>query len=89
MQNTSFISLITKLVSGKVKQKIDDIVKNLYFKLLANNITASILKEFCLKKIKSNIKADAPFFYSLIRKVSGIKKSILLMVIKIHLSLPV
>ncbi len=37
------------------------IVKNLYFKLPANNITPSILEEFSLKKIESNIKVDVPF----------------------------
>lgn len=34
------------------------IIKNLYFKFPANNITPSIFEEFFLKKIKSNIKAD-------------------------------
>ena len=50
------------------------IVKNFYFKLLANNITLSILQEFSLEKIKNNIKVDVLFFYSLIKKASGIKK---------------
>lgn len=49
-------------------------MKNCYFKLSVNNITFSILEEFFLEKIKSIIKADIPFFHSLIRKISGIKK---------------
>ncbi len=74
LQNTSFISFVTKLTSAMVKQGIDALVKNLYFKLLANNITPSILEEFSFEKIKSNIKTDALFFYSLIREVSDVKK---------------
>ena len=57
-----------------IKQKIDIIIKNFHFKLSANNITPFTFKKFFLKKIKSNIKADIFFFYSLIKKVSGIKK---------------
>lgn len=68
------MSYVTKLVSVTVKQKIDAIVKNSYFKLLANNITPSILKEFSLKKIESNIKADTSFFHSSIREASSVKK---------------
>ena len=74
MQNTSFMSFVSKLVSVRVKQEMNAIVKNLYFKLPANNITPSTLKEFCLKKIKNNITADVIFFYSLIEKASGVKK---------------
>lgn len=74
LQNTSFMSLVTKLASATVKQKMNAIVKNLYFKLPANNITPSILEEFSLKKNESNIKADALFLHSLIRKASGVKK---------------
>ena len=50
------------------------VIKNSHFKLLANNITPSTFEEFFLKIIKNNIKVDAPFFYSLIREVSDIKK---------------
>ncbi len=74
LQNTSFMSLVTKLASATVKQEIDTVVKNPYFKLSADNITPSILEEFSLEKIKSNIKADAPFLHSLIREASGVKK---------------
>ena len=74
LQNTSFISVFTKLASARVKQEMDAVVKNPYFKLLANNITPSILEEFSVEKIESNIKVDALFFYSLIKEVSGIKK---------------
>ncbi len=61
LQNTAFMSLVTKLATATVKQKIDAVVKNPYFKLLADNITPSTLKEFSLEKIDSNIKADAYF----------------------------
>ena len=44
-----------------IKKKMNGVVKNLYFKLSTNNINLSILKEFSLKKIKSNIKVDAIF----------------------------
>lgn len=57
-----------------VKQKIDAIIKNFYFKLPADNITLSTLEEFFFKKIKSNIIIDALFLSSLIRKASGVKK---------------
>lgn len=53
---------------------MNTVVNNLYFKLLANNITFSILEKFFLEKLKNNIKADIPFFYSLIREASGVKK---------------
>ncbi len=53
---------------------MDAVIKNPYFKLPANNITPSTLEKFSLEKIKSNIKADALFLYSLIRKTSGVKK---------------
>ncbi len=74
LQNTSFMSLVTKLASVTVKQEMDAVIKNPYFKLPANNITPSILEEFSLEKIESNIKADAPFLHSLIREASGVKK---------------
>ncbi len=74
LQNTSFMSLITKLISATVKQEMDAVVKNPYFKLPANNITPSTLEEFSLEKIESNIKADASFLHSLIREASRIKK---------------
>ncbi len=57
-----------------VKQEMNAVIKNLYFKLLANNITFSTFEEFFLEKIKSNIKINALFLYSLIREVSGVKK---------------
>lgn len=57
-----------------VKQEINAIVKNIYFKLSANNITSSILEEFFLEKIKNNIKADALFLFFIIKEVSDIKK---------------
>ncbi len=50
------------------------VIKNLYSKLLMNNITLSILGNFSLEKIKSSIKTDAPFLYFLIKKISNIKK---------------
>ena len=74
LQNTSFMSLVTKLALAMVKQQMDAIVKNPYFKLPANNITLSTLEEFSLEKIESNFKLNAPFFHSLIREVSGIFK---------------
>ena len=74
LQNTSFISLVTKLALATIKQKMDAVIKNPYFKLLANNITPSILKEFFLEKIENNIKADAFFLHSLIKEISGIRK---------------
>ena len=57
-----------------VKQEIDVVIKNLYFKLLADNITPSTLKNFFLEKIESNIKVDTTFFHSLIREASDIQK---------------
>lgn len=55
MQNISFILFATRIVSVMVKQKIDAVIKNPYFKLLANDITPSIVEEFSLEKIESNI----------------------------------
>ena len=72
LQNISFISLITELILITVKQEIDMVIKNLYFKLLADNITPSIFKKFSLEKIESNIKVDIFFFHSLIRETSDI-----------------
>ena len=68
------MSLVIKLALAIIKQEMDVVVKNPYFKLLADNITLSTLEEFSLEKIKSNLKADAPFFHSLIREASGIQK---------------
>ena len=68
------MSLVTKLALAMVKQKMDAVVKNPYFKLSANNITSSTLEEFSLEKIESNLKADASFFHSLIRETSGVQK---------------
>lgn len=56
LQNTSFMSLVTELASTTVKQEMDAVVKNPYFKLPADNITPSTLEEFSLEKIESNIK---------------------------------
>ena len=67
------MSLITKLALAMVKQKMNAVVKISYFKLPANNITSSTL-EFSLEKIESNLKADIPFFHSLIREASGVQK---------------
>lgn len=74
MQNTSFISLITKLALATVKQKIDAVIKNPYFKLPANNITLSTFEEFFLEKIENNLKVEVLFFHFLIREPSGIQK---------------
>lgn len=49
------------------------IVKNPYFKLLANNISLFILKKFFLEKIDSNIKANASFLHFLIQEIVNIK----------------
>lgn len=49
------------------------VVRNLYFKLSANNITFSILEKFFLEKIDSNIKANISFLYLLIQEAVGIK----------------
>lgn len=83
LQNISFMSLVTKLTWAILKQKIDTIVKNPYFKLSANNITFSILEGFSLEKIESNIKADAFFLDSLIREISDVDKVKPLMVTRI------
>lgn len=50
------------------------VVRNPYFKFLANNITPSILEELSLEKSDSNIKVDALFLYSLIREAVGVGK---------------
>lgn len=65
---------VTKFTSAIIEQKISVIVKNLYFKLLADNIILSILKKFSLKKIESNIKKDACFLDFLIKKAASIRK---------------
>lgn len=66
--------LITKLALAMVKQEMDAIVKNLYFKLSADNITLSILEEFSLENIENNLKVDTLFFHFLIREASGVQK---------------
>lgn len=73
-ENIYFILVIIKLTLVIIKQEMNIIIKNLYLKLLANNITFSILKKFFLKKIESNIKINISFFYFLIKKLSIIKK---------------
>ncbi len=67
------MSLVTKLATATVKQEMDTVVRNPYFKLLANNITPSMLEEFSLEKIDSNIKADAPFLHFLIQEAAGVE----------------
>ena len=74
LQNISFMSLVTKLALAMIKQEMDAVVKNLYFKLPVDNITPSTFEEFSLEKIENNLKADTPFFHSLIREASGIQK---------------
>ena len=74
LQNTSFILFVIELALAMVKQEIDAVVKNPYFKLPADNITSSTLEEFFLEKIESNLKADAIFFHFLIREASGVQK---------------
>lgn len=68
------MSFIIKFALGMVKQKIDTVVKNLYFKLSANNKIFSILEKFFLENIENNFKANALFFYSPIKKTSSIQK---------------
>lgn len=63
---------VIKFILTIVKQKIDMIIKNAYFKLSANNITLFILEKFFLEKIKNNIKVDTSFSHSLIREISDI-----------------
>lgn len=67
------MSLVIKLVSATIKQKIDTVIKNPYFKLLANNIILSILKKFFLEKIDSNIKMNIFFLHSLIWEKASVK----------------
>ena len=68
------MSLVTKPAWATLKQEVDTVVKNPYFKFPANLITLSILNEFSLEKIESNIKADALFLHPLIKIASSIKK---------------
>lgn len=68
------MSLITKLVLATVKQEVNAVVTNSYFKLSTNNVTPSILKGFYLEKIKSNIKEDILFLHSLIKETTGVRK---------------
>ena len=65
---------VTKLVLVIVKQEMDLIVKNHYFKLLANNITPFTHEKFSLERIESNFKMDTLFFYFLIREISTVQK---------------
>ncbi len=73
LQNTAFVSLVTEFLTATVKQEMDAVLRNPYFKLPANNITLSTLEEFSLEKIDSNIKADASFLHSLIREAAGVE----------------
>lgn len=73
LQNTGFISLVTKFMLATMKQEMDAIVKNLYFKLLTSNITFSIIEKFSLKKIDNNIKVAKFFLHFLIQKAIDIK----------------
>lgn len=66
------MSLVTKFVLTSVKYEIDIVVKNLYFKLLANIINLYIFKELSLEKIDSNIKADVSILYFLIWEAADI-----------------
>lgn len=45
--------VVIKLAFATIKQKMNAIIKESYFKLLINNITFFILKRFFLKKIDS------------------------------------
>lgn len=56
-----------------MKQEIDAVVKNPYFKLWADNINPSTLEKFFLEKIDNNIKANAPFLHSLIWEAADVK----------------
>ncbi len=73
LQNTAFMSLVTEFATATLKQEMDAVVRNPYFKLSADNITLSTLEEFSLEKIDNNIKSDAPFLHSLIREAAGIE----------------
>lgn len=75
MQNTTFISLITKFASVIIKQKMDTIITNYYFKLAANNIRLSILNKFFLEKIDNNIKINTTILQSLLKKITDMKKT--------------
>lgn len=73
LQNIAFILFITKLALVMIKQKINTIITNLYFKLLANNINLSTSDKFFLEKINSNIKVNASFLQFLIIEVTNIR----------------
>lgn len=53
---------VTKFISATIKQKIDAVVKNPYFKFSANNINLFTLKYFFLEKINNNIEVDVVFY---------------------------
>lgn len=74
MQNTIFISFIIKIALVIVKQKIDAIIKNFYFKLIVNNIIFFRPEEFFLKIINGNIKINIFFLNFLIKKNSWYQK---------------
>lgn len=55
------MSLVTNLISAKVKKEIDWVIVNLYFKLPTNNINLFILNECFLEKIDKAFNANALF----------------------------
>lgn len=59
--------------------------KNFHLKLLVHNITLFILRNLSLEKIKSDIKTNISFFHLLMKEANSIKKSMLLMILKIYL----
>lgn len=65
--------LVTKLAIATIKQKIDTVLRNLYFKLPADNITLFTLEKFFLEKIDNNIKVNTTFLHSLIQEAAGVK----------------
>lgn len=50
LQNTAFILLVTKLALATIKQKMDVVIKNPYFKFLANNIIFSMFEKFFFRE---------------------------------------
>lgn len=71
LQNIDFILLLKKLALATIKQKIDIIITNFYFKLLINNISFFIFDNFFLEKTNININAN---ILPLIKKVASFKK---------------
>lgn len=57
-----------------MKQKLDTNIINLYFKLLAYNISFFTLDKCFLEKINNNIKIHTTFLQSLIRQAVDVKK---------------